>query len=140
MDALSAVLFVTYLDPVTSKEIEYNKVVQCLSIAEALLYHRGVIKEEDELREMGDTLRCLVTAKALLHTVFSVPGSVISSLLLLSGDTEENPGPGHGGIARVRYSYIYTSTLHNLYFVNADVDFDSVDTHTILGKHNHEEL
>ena len=139
MDALSAVLFVTYLDPVTSKETEYNKVGQCLSIAEALLYHRGVTKEEDELREMGETLRSLVIAKALLHTVFAVPGSVISSLLLLSGDTEENPGPGHGGIARVSYSYIPTLYIY-IYFVNADVDYDSVDTHTILGKHNHEEL
>ena len=47
----------------------------------------------------------LAAAKAMLDVVLSVAASVISSLLLLSGDVEENPGP-FGGI------YI-TSCLHH---------------------------
>ena len=39
----------------------------------------------------------LVVAKAMLDFVLSVAASVILSLLLLSGDIEENPGP-IGGI------------------------------------------
>ena len=39
----------------------------------------------------------LAAAKAMLDVVLSVAASVISSLLLLSGDVEENPGP-FGGI------------------------------------------
>ena len=39
----------------------------------------------------------LVVAKAMLDVVLSVAASVILSLLLLSGDVEENPGP-IGGI------------------------------------------
>ena len=39
----------------------------------------------------------LTVAKAMLEVVLSVAASVISSLLLLSGDVEENPGP-IGGI------------------------------------------
>ena len=41
----------------------------------------------------------LAAAKAMLDVVLSVAASVILSLLLLSGDVEENPGPlGAGGI------------------------------------------
>ena len=39
----------------------------------------------------------LAAAKAMLDVVLSVAASVILSLLLLSGDVEENPGP-LGGI------------------------------------------
>ena len=39
----------------------------------------------------------LAAAKAMLDVVLSVSASVILSLLLLSGDVEENPGP-LGGI------------------------------------------
>ena len=35
----------------------------------------------------------LAVAKAMLDVVLSVAASVIMSLLLLSGDVEENPGP-----------------------------------------------
>ena len=38
----------------------------------------------------------LAVAKAMLEVVLSVAASVIVSLLLLSGDVEENPGPVGG--------------------------------------------
>ena len=38
----------------------------------------------------------LAVAKAMLDVVLSVAASVILSLLLLSGDVEENPGPVGG--------------------------------------------
>ena len=40
----------------------------------------------------------LAAAKAMLDVVLSVAASVILSLLLLSGDVEENPGPLGGRI------------------------------------------
>ena len=42
----------------------------------------------------------LAVAKAVLDVVLSVAASVILSLLLLSGDVEENPGP-LGGIVNI---------------------------------------
>ena len=42
----------------------------------------------------------LAVAKAMLDVVLSVAASVILSLLLLSGDVEENPGP-LGGIINI---------------------------------------
>ena len=40
----------------------------------------------------------LVVVKASLDVVMSVAASVILSLLLISGDVEENPGPGGNNI------------------------------------------
>ena len=40
----------------------------------------------------------LAVAKAMLEVVLSVAASVILSLLLISGDVEENPGPFGGNI------------------------------------------
>ena len=45
--------------------------------------------------------RTLVLANSMLDTTLSVAASVIMSLLLLSGDIEENPGPGSRGIPKV---------------------------------------
>ena len=54
----------------------------------------GVGKEEAKLRKRMQVLRMLAVATALLDTVLSVAASVILTLLLISGDVEENPGPG----------------------------------------------
>ena len=43
------------------------------------------------------SLWVLNVARALIDVVMSVAASVILSLLLNSGDIEENPGPGTGG-------------------------------------------
>ena len=45
-----------------------------------------------------DYLWILVVVKASLDVVMSVAASVILSLLLISGDVEENPGPGGNNI------------------------------------------
>ena len=49
--------------------------------------------------------RTLVLANSMLDTTLSVAASVIMSLLLLSGDIEENPGPGSRGTSE-RIIYI----------------------------------
>ena len=41
-----------------------------------------------------EAARVLAVGRALLDVVLSVAASVILSLLLISGDVEENPGPG----------------------------------------------
>ena len=53
--------------------------------------HRGLDKEERKC------LWVLTVARASMDVVMSVAASVILSLLLNSGDIEENPGPGTGG-------------------------------------------
>ena len=50
--------------------------------------------EEVELRNRSEILRWLAVAKSLLDTVVAVAASVVISLLLMSGDVEEDPGPG----------------------------------------------
>ena len=50
--------------------------------------------EEVELRNRSEILRWLAVAKSLLDTVVAVAASVVISLLLMSGDIEEDPGPG----------------------------------------------
>lgn len=47
----------------------------------------------DEFRKRGEILRWLAAAKALLDVVMPVAACVIASLLMKSGDIEENPGP-----------------------------------------------
>ena len=53
--------------------------------------------KEFVLRKEKEVSWVLVMVKALLDTILSVAASVILSLLLTSGDIEENPGPGSGG-------------------------------------------
>ena len=55
---------------------------------------RSSIVKEVELGKRSEILRWLARAKSLLDTVLSAAASVIDSLLLMSGDVEENPGPG----------------------------------------------
>jgi hypothetical protein len=45
----------------------------------------------------------LTVAKAVLDVALSVAASVVLSLLLLSGDIEENPGPVGGIIVTINY-------------------------------------
>ena len=53
----------------------------------------------------------LAAAKAVLDVVLSVAASIILSLLLLSGDVEENPGPLGG---KIRFLKIFRVRLHNI--------------------------
>ena len=46
------------------------------------------------VRKKGSISSVLVVAAVATDTVLSVAASVVSSLLLMSGDVEENPGPG----------------------------------------------
>ena len=55
---------------------------------------KSSIVKEVELGKRSEILRWLARAKSLLDTVLSAAASVIDSLLLMSGDIEENPGPG----------------------------------------------
>ena len=80
----------------------------------------------------------LAVAKGVLDVVLSVAASVISSLLLISGDVEENPGP-LGGIP-ILYSkclgpepgciVLFSFT----YCMHTDLNYNSVDKSQILSK------
>ena len=50
----------------------------------------------------------LAVAKAVLDVALSVAASVILSLLLISGDVEENPGPVGGIITTINMLYCLT--------------------------------
>ena len=50
----------------------------------------------------GEILRWLAAVKALLDVVMSVAAYVIASLLVKSGDIEENPGP-RGNIPDIKF-------------------------------------
>ena len=61
--------------------------------------HYGDAEVEVVIMTKREGAWVLAVAKAMLDVVLSVAASVILSLLLLSGDVEENPGPV-GGIYR----------------------------------------
>ena len=56
--------------------------------------HCGLAKRTVDERKR---LWVLTVTRASMDVVMSVAASVISSLLLNSGDVERNPGPGPGG-------------------------------------------
>ena len=66
--------------------------------------------EEVKLRKRSEILRWLAVAKSLLDTVLTVAPSVVISLLLLSGDIEEDPGPG----GKLNYQPSLASLTHSL--------------------------
>lgn len=57
-----------------------------------------VAGDQKRKRSLRVDTRTLVLANSMLDTALSVAASVVMSLLLLSGDIEENPGPGSQGI------------------------------------------
>ena len=65
-----------------------------MALAGKQVQHRGLDKEIANERR---SLWVLTVARASMDVVMSVAASVILSLLLNSGDIEENPGPGTGG-------------------------------------------
>ena len=62
-----------------------------------------------ELRNRSEILRWLAVAKSLLDIVLAVAASVVISLLLMSGDVEEDPGPG----GRLSYQPSLASLTHS---------------------------
>ena len=93
--------------------------------------HCGLDKETTNERRC---LWVLSVARALMDVVMSVAASVISSLLLNSGDVEENPGPGTGGRPGCIHNMIkngIVAALHVLKFT--DIDYKDVDATKILG-------
>ena len=88
----------------------------------------GADKEEGKKWEAA---RVLAVGRALLDVVLSVAASVIFSLLLISGDVEENPGPGG--------SYNDLPAQSDIPYVDGivlciDIDYNSVDAAQILGR------
>ena len=69
-------------------------------------------QEEGLDKETANERRCLLVltaARALMDVVMTVAASVILSLLLNSGDIEENPGPETGG----RPGYMHMVKMHD---------------------------
>lgn len=70
----------------------------------SVLWKMLTIKQEEScavdegVADKGESVWVLAVARSSLDVVMSVTASVILSLLLISGDVEENPGPGPGGM------------------------------------------
>ena len=86
-----AVIHTVILKPDWSRSSSSSILIMVLKDDES---NREVRIKEVELRKRCDALRWLSMAKALLNTVLSKSIALIKSLLLMSGDVEENPGPG----------------------------------------------
>ena len=54
----------------------------------------------------------LVVTRASLDVIMSVAASVILSLLLISGDVEENPGPGGMRLFILGYTFLRDMNVH----------------------------
>ena len=66
---------------------------------------------------------------ALLETALSAAASVIFSRLLMSGDVEQNPGPGiYRTVLGIKNAIILVS------IPSTDLDYDSIDSEQILGE------
>ena len=83
------------VDCVRSLSVVWKALTSKQDLVENLHYVGNEIEVEIMTKREGAWE--LVVAKAMLDVVLSVAASVILSLLLLSGDVEENPGP-IGGI------------------------------------------
>ena len=86
--------------------------VRCLSVAwKAMATKQDLVEKlhyidtevEVTIMTKHEGTWVLVVAKSMLDVVLSVAASVILSLLLLSGDVEENPGPLGGIILHHAY-------------------------------------
>ena len=83
------------VDCVRSLSVVWKAMATKQDLVEKLHYVDTEVEVEIMTKREGTWV--LAAAKAMLDVVLSVAASVISSLLLLSGDVEENPGP-LGGI------------------------------------------
>ena len=82
-------------DTVALQALDWLKALS--SFKTALAVKRLEKVYEDYASKKNEKCECLwivVVARASLDVVMSVAASVILSLLLISGDVEENPGPG----------------------------------------------
>ena len=78
---------------------------------ERVLDHAG---DQNRMGSIKVEKRTLILANSMLDTTLSVAASVIMSLLLLSGDIEENPGPGSQGIIQENYIHLIFSSIVTL--------------------------
>ena len=76
--------------------------LRSLSVLWMALVGKGLDKGTENERKC---LWVLTVARASMDVVMSVAASVILSLLLNSGDIEENPGPGPGGRPGYMHDY-----------------------------------
>ena len=89
------------------------------------------------LKKRREDLTIQYLVNSILDVTLSVAGTVISSLLLLSGDIEQNPGPGKTNC------YIFMFTPNLLLICQSvgtctDLDYASVDATQILSKCPHD--
>ena len=79
-----------------------------------------------------EDLRIQYLVNSMLDTALSVAATVIASLLLLSGDIEQNPGPGKE--QRTLYSYNNIVYFYWFNLLHVDLDYNSVDATQELGE------
>ena len=86
------------IDTVVLQALDWLKALSSFETALAVKQLEKIY--EDYVLKKTEKCKCLwivVVARASLDVVMSVAASVILSLLLISGDVEENPGPGGNG-------------------------------------------
>ena len=97
--------------------------------------HYGDTEVEIVIMTKREGAWVLAMAKAMLEVVLSVAASVISSLLLLSGDVEENPGPVGWIIALISFcGCVFSSDSGSAVHTSTDLDYNCVNESHILSK------
>ena len=81
------------VDCVRSLRVVWKALATKQGLVEKLHYVDHDTEVEVTIMTKRECTWVLAVANAVLDVVLSVAASVISSLLLLSGDVEENPGP-----------------------------------------------
>ena len=97
--------------------------------------HYGDTEVEVVIMTKREGVWVLAVAKAMLDIVLSVAASVILSLLLLSGDVEENPGPVGWIVALISVcGCVFSSDSGSAVHTSTDLDYNSVDKNHVLSK------
>ena len=103
-----------------------------LSLLRMLINKLVKIKTKGLVTKRRDDLRILHLINCILDVALSVSASVVASLLLLSGDIEENPGPGKEHRC-INFITIMVWPLCCTIIIT-DLDYESVDATQILSK------
>ena len=111
--------------------LDIQRVLSVLSILTNRQVEIRDLKIDQKGRIMKKDLKILRFLKCVLDIALSIAASVIVSLLLLSGDIEQNPGPGKEHCCIHIYSEPFTMICHS---VGTDLDYASVDATQILSK------
>ena len=109
-------------------------VFRILTNKEVEVFDLKIDRNGSYLTKKREDLRILYLVNCILDVSLSIAASVIAFLLLLSGDIEENPGPGG-----IQMKLLSIDLGHKLMYTIwiTDLDYDSVDATNVLSKSSH---